>query len=65
MSPVVTWDSKITTVVGMMGGVGSLTGRKLFHDGKLFEFKRILDRELDLTFETIKGKEVEFAYPET
>jgi hypothetical protein len=29
VSPLVTWDSKITTVVGMLGGISDLVSRKM------------------------------------
>jgi hypothetical protein len=50
VSPVVTWDSKITTVLGMTGGLKKLTSRKLLHEGKLKEFLFLLDRELKHVF---------------
>ena len=60
----VTWDSKITTVLGMMGGVGSLTGMKMLRDHKFWEFKKLLDQELELKFPVVKGLQVDFALPE-
>ena len=32
ISPMTTWDSKITTVIGMMGGISDIISRKMKHD---------------------------------
>lgn len=33
VAPFVTWDSKMTTVLGMMGGIFDYTAKKLNADG--------------------------------
>lgn len=38
VSALVTWDSKITTVVSLLGGVGDLVRRKLKVDGVYDDF---------------------------
>lgn len=41
VSALVTWDSKITTVVSMLGGVSDLVRQKMKADGIYDEFIRI------------------------
>lgn len=43
VSALVTWDSKITTVVALLGGVGDLVRDKLKKDGKYNEFISITE----------------------
>lgn len=63
VSPFVTWDSKMTTVLGMMGGVQEYTAKKMVADGYLRLFQNILSREWGRVFTTIKGVDAPFAYP--
>lgn len=68
--PLVTWDSKITTVLAMLGGVGDVVKSALLKEsdekyGSAFDrFVYIIDREYKLIFEnSMKGTEVPLQLP--
>lgn len=75
ISPVVTWDSKITTVLAMLGGVGELVKEGLLQEkdktkggyASLYHrFVAVVNREYELAFggiEQVLGSEVEWALP--
>jgi hypothetical protein len=72
ISPITTWDSKITTVLAMLGGVGDIVERGLRNDkdslhGTAFNrFVYVTDREHTKVFGTvdkIKGDEFPFMTP--
>lgn len=67
VSALVTWDSKITTVVAMLGGVGDIVSEKMKRDGIYDEFQRVTQREYGMVFgddgERLKGEDVELCYP--
>ena len=66
VSPMTTWDSKITTVVGMMGGLQEIVGAKMQKDNILQPFLDKINYEWTLVFgnDTIKGSHVGYALPE-
>ena len=43
VSSFVSWDSKVTTVVALLGGVGDLVREKMERDGIYGEFLRVLE----------------------
>ena len=43
VSALVTWDSKVTTVVSLLGGVGDLVRDKLKRDRKYDEFVSVTE----------------------
>lgn len=47
VSALVTWDSKITTVVSLLGGVGDLVRRKMKVDGIYEDFTSIASVSLE------------------
>jgi hypothetical protein len=67
VSALVTWDSKITTLVAILGGVGDLVGAKMRRDGVYDSFMTVLQREYAMVFgengEKIKGEDVELCWP--
>ncbi|KAM3511729.1 hypothetical protein MY11210_004619 [Beauveria gryllotalpidicola] len=63
VSALVTWDSKITTVVSLLGGVGDLVRRKMKIDGIYHDFISIANREYSRVFHELKGEDVELCLP--
>ncbi len=74
ISPLTTWDSKITTVLAMLGGVGPLVGEALrqeadaLHGDAYRRFVHVVEREHARVFgssstETLPGWDVEFRLP--
>lgn len=61
--PLVTWDSKITSLIAMLGGVGHLSARQLKKDGKYELFYNRVNEEWSRVFTNIRGEELEFALP--
>jgi len=61
--PLVTWDSKITTVLAMLGGAGHLAGRQLKYDQKYESFCKRVNDEWSRVFTDIKGEELDYALP--
>jgi hypothetical protein len=54
ISAFVSWDSKVTTLVALLGGVGEFVGEGLRKEGNYAEFRRVLQREYGRVFG--KGK---------
>ena len=72
ISPLVTWDSKITTVLAMLGGVGDIVKEGLRAEkdsvyGSLYDrFVYVVNREYELAFggiEEVHGTNVGWALP--
>lgn len=63
ISPVTTWDSKITTVVAMLGGISHLNQRVLKRDNLYDRFYAIVDREMSRVFTDIQGENLPFKEP--
>lgn len=64
VSPMTTWDSKITTVVAMMGGLTSIVESKLKKTKAYDSFIAVVDKEWSLVFgDDLKGDDVAFALP--
>ncbi|CAK63157.1 unnamed protein product (macronuclear) [Paramecium tetraurelia] len=63
VAPFVTWDSKMTTVLGMLGGIFDYTAKKLNVEGNYNLFLKVLNREWQQSFSNLKGADVPFAYP--
>jgi hypothetical protein len=55
ISPVVTWDSKITTILAMLGGISQYVREGLIKEGRYDRFYSIVDREWRRAFPTIRG----------
>jgi hypothetical protein len=65
ISPMTTWDSKITTVIGMMGGLSDLVARKMQGDSIYEPFVEKIDFEWGLVFGNITDEGVGYALPKT
>jgi len=65
ISPVVTWDSKITTFAAMLGGVVDINRAAMKEDKTYDEFVGRIDYEWNLKFGSIPllGEELPFRYP--
>mmetsp|Transcript_19047 Transcript_19047/g.21211 ORF Transcript_19047/g.21211 Transcript_19047/m.21211 type:complete len:519 (+) Transcript_19047:48-1604(+) len=63
IAPLVTWDSKMTTVIAMLGGVQDVVEKYLERDGKLQRFKDVVTREWSLKFPKITGEEIPLCVP--
>lgn len=65
ISPVVTWDSKITTMLAMCGGIGPINRVGLKVDGKYDRFVKVLNDRWAETFSDLRGEDVPFSIPPT
>eukprot|EP01087_Luapelamoeba_hula_P010238 TRINITY_DN2706_c0_g1_i1.p1 TRINITY_DN2706_c0_g1~~TRINITY_DN2706_c0_g1_i1.p1 ORF type:complete len:330 (+),score=52.71 TRINITY_DN2706_c0_g1_i1:430-1419(+) len=63
IAPVMTWDSKITTVLAMLGGITDMTRECLKRDNTYERFYTIVEREWTLKFPTLEGEHLPFAHP--
>ena len=70
ISPVTTWDSKVTTVLALAGGVASLTSTGLAREpwaggpgNALDRFRDVVGRAYAASFPVIVGTEEPFATP--
>lgn len=63
ISPVLTWDSKITSFVGMIGGVSDLTEIGLKRDGTYEPFANIIESEWARAFPRLDGEKLPFSLP--
>jgi len=63
ISPVLTWDTKITTMCALVGGVVDITEKGFKEDGKYQRFKTIIDTEWSRKFPTLHGEDLEFGLP--
>lgn len=63
ISPTLTWDTKITTVLAMLNGTRSITKRYLQKNNLLTDFVSILEREYNLAFPNIDGTWMEMILP--
>ena len=58
-----TWDSKITTVISIMGGLSDIISKKLRKTNAYEKFINIINKEWSLKLKTLKGEEIGFALP--
>jgi len=64
VGPVVTWDSKITTVLGLVGGGVKVVRRRMKDDGKYERFVGRVEKEWGRVFkEPLSGAGLDFALP--
>lgn len=64
ISPVLTWDSKITTLCAMLGGIVDITRTVLQQDGVYYDFVGRIDYEWGRVFgTTLEGENLSFAAP--
>jgi len=63
-SPLHTWDSSITTVLGVLGGLVALNRRRMVADGVYGEFVSVVEAEWGRVFDgVLEGDGVEWAVP--
>ncbi|KAH6713228.1 putative GPI anchored protein [Leptodontidium sp. MPI-SDFR-AT-0119] len=62
-SSFVSWDSKITTVIAVLDGVGVFVREKMKRDGIYKEFVSVTQREYGAVFENLKGEQVKLCLP--
>ncbi|KAH8756135.1 putative GPI anchored protein [Hyaloscypha finlandica] len=63
MSSFVSWDSKITTVNAILGGVSDLVRQKMKTDGIYNEFISVTQREYGAVFKNVKGENIGLCLP--
>lgn len=66
ISSFVSWDSKITTVNALLGGVYSIVGRKMRKEGIYDEFIDVASREYGRVFGhgSLQGEDVPLCLPD-
>eukprot|EP01129_Flabellula_baltica_P008794 TRINITY_DN3526_c0_g1_i1.p1 TRINITY_DN3526_c0_g1~~TRINITY_DN3526_c0_g1_i1.p1 ORF type:complete len:477 (+),score=86.60 TRINITY_DN3526_c0_g1_i1:13-1443(+) len=63
ISNIVTWDSKVTTDVAILGGIKDMTIALMKQQGIWERFSFIANREYTLKFPTLKGEDAPFGLP--
>jgi len=63
MSPTLTWDTKITTVLAILNGTRGILERFLVKAKLADEFTSIIEREYSLAFPTIDGNWMDLTAP--
>jgi len=63
ISPIMTWDSKATTVLALLNGVADINAAFLQSLGLLARFDKVVDREWSLAFPTLQGEDIDFLLP--
>jgi len=64
ISPVITWDSKITTLLSIVGGLADINSIYLTIDSKIDRFQYIINREWSLAFPNLQGEDLPFMFPQ-
>jgi hypothetical protein len=64
ISPVLTWDSKITSILAASGGITDLTRIVLMKRGYYDRFSSIIKREWERVFTDLRGEDIAFVGPE-
>ncbi len=65
MSALLTWDSKVTTVNALAGGVSDLVRQKLKQEGLYNKFICIASREYGMVFKHLNGENTDYCVPKT
>ena len=60
----VSWDSKVTTDVALLGGVGPFVKKGLMREGLYEEFVNVLEREYGRVFKHLAGEDVDLCLPQ-
>ena len=63
VSALLTWDSKVTTVDALLGGVQDLVRQGLKKEGLYKEFIKITEREHSRVFRDLKGEDIDLCLP--
>ena len=61
--PLTTWDSKITTVLAMLGGITDIIRDQLKIENKYQKFNQIVEKEWSRVFQDIRGEKLDFEFP--
>ncbi|KUJ15856.1 putative GPI anchored protein [Mollisia scopiformis] len=62
-SSFVSWDSKLTTVNAILGGVGHIVREKMQRDGLYDDFVYVLQREYGSVFKQLRGEDYALCLP--
>ncbi|KAK4561672.1 hypothetical protein LTR86_004351 [Recurvomyces mirabilis] len=65
ISSFLSWDSKVTTVVALLGGVSGFVKAKMMEEGIYNEFINVTNREYSRVFTDLKGEDVALCLPNT
>jgi len=63
ISPLVTWDTKITNAVALQGGVAKLASLYMKRDGLYDRFAFVTEREHKLAFPILIGEDIAYGLP--
>jgi len=63
ISPLTTWDSKITTVVAILGGVDNINRRILNRLGFFSRFETLVRAMYEPVFPQLQGESIDFGFP--
>jgi hypothetical protein len=63
IAPVLTWDSKITTICAMVGGVASIVRDRLIMENKFNRFYEVVNTEWNLAFPALYGEHLGYQLP--
>ena len=64
ISPLTTWDSKITSLVSLAGGLAQVTLQALIQDGYYARFQYVVNREYSLVFgDGLAGLDLDYGIP--
>ncbi|KAK3676103.1 hypothetical protein LTR78_003853 [Recurvomyces mirabilis] len=63
VSSFVSWDSKVTTVVALLGGVSGFVRVKMMEEGIYNEFINVTNREYSRVFTDLEGEDVALCLP--
>ena len=64
ISAFVSWDSKVTTLVALLGGVGNFVKEGMMKEGRYGEFKRVIEREHTRVFKNVVGEHWPLCLPD-
>ena len=64
ISAFVSWDSKVTTLVALLGGVGDMIREVLRNEGHYHDFCRVTEREYGRVFKNLAGEHWPMCLPD-
>lgn len=63
VSNCLTWDSKITSVVGYLGGLGPILRKYMIKDNTYYQFYNIINNHYQTKFTYVVGDSVSYSTP--